>query len=356
MKALVYHGPGKKAWEDVPNPTIIDPTDVIVRIDTTTICGTDLHILKGDVPAVEPGRILGHEAVGTIVELGSAVSKFAVGDRVVVPAITSCGTCNYCRVGHASHCQSVGGIGWILGHLVDGTQAEYARIPFGETSLHHIPEGLSDEEVIFLSDILPTGYEMGVLNGRVKAGDNVAVIGAGPVGVAAMLTAKLAGAKRVIAIDLDDYRLDEAVAKFGATHRVNSGKEGWKDEVRGLTKGEGADVVIEAVGLPVTLEAAFDIVKPYGNVANVGVHGKPVTLPIDKLWIQNITLTTGLVDGVTAPTLIELVADGVLDVKPLGTHEFLLDEIEEAYEVFSKAAQHKAIKVILRRDKSADAA
>lgn len=356
MKALVYHGPGQKSWEDVPKPEINEPTDVIVRIDTTTICGSDLHILKGDVPAVESGRILGHEGVGTIVEVGPAVSKFSVGDRVVVPAITSCGTCKYCRVGHASHCQSVGGIGWILGHLVDGTQAEYVRVPFGETSLHRVPAGLSDEEVIFLSDILPTGYEMGVLNGNVKAGDTVAVIGAGPVGIAAMLTAKLAGARRVIAVDLDDHRLDEAIAKFGATHKVNSGHETWKDEILQLTGGEGPDVVIEAVGIPVTLEAAFDIVKPYGHIANVGVHGAPVTFPIDKLWIQNITITTGLVDGVTAPTLIDLVEDGVLNVKPMGTHEFKLDDIMEAYDVFANAAKHNAIKVILRREKGDDEA
>lgn len=349
MKALVYHGPGEMAWEDVPKPTIQSPEDVIVQVDTTTICGTDLHILKGDVPAVKDGTILGHEAVGTIVEVGSGVSKFKPGDRVVVPAITSCGTCAYCRVGQASHCQSVGGIGWILGHLVDGTQAEFVRVPFGETSLHSVPEGLSDEEVIFLSDILPTGYEMGVLNGRVKTGDDVVVIGAGPVGLAAMATAKLNGAKQVIAVDLDDFRLEQAKEHFGATASVNSGDPGWEDQIRALTKGVGPDVVMEAVGIPQTLEAAFRLVKPYGNVANLGVHGKPVTLPIDELWIQNINLSMGLVDGVTAPVLIDLVEAGVLDVKPMGTHEFKLDQMEEAYEVFGNAAQNKALKVILRR-------
>lgn len=349
MKALVYHGPGLKEWEDVPDARCVDPTDVVVQVDTTTICGTDLHILLGDVPAVTPGRVLGHEAVGTVVEVGSAVGKFAVGDRVVVPAITSCGTCPFCRTGKASHCQSVGGIGWILGHLVDGTQAELVRVPFGDTSLHRVPAGLTDEEVIFLSDIFPTGYEMGVRNGAVSPGDSVVCIGAGPVGLAAMATAHLHGAKRIIAVDLDPFRLDRAVRDFGATHAVNSGDAGWKDEVRALTGGLGADVVMEAVGIPLTLEAAFDLVRPYGHVANIGVHGHPVTLPIDRLWIENITITMGLVDGVTAPMLLDLVADGKLDIRPMGTHTFRLDQMHEAYDVFGKAAQNDALKVVLRR-------
>ena len=230
MKALVYHGPGKMAWEKVPDPTIEDPNDVIVKVDTTTICGSDLHILKGDVPTVVPGRVLGHEAVGTVVEVGSGVAKFGIGHRVVVNCITTCGTCAYCRIGHPSHCQSAGGIGWLLGHLVDGTQAEYVRIPFGETSLHSIPEGLTDEEVIFVSDIIPTGYEMGVLNGNVQPGNDVVVIGAGPVGMAAMITAQLKSPRRVIAVDLNEFRLSAARQHFGATHTVNSGKEGWMDQ------------------------------------------------------------------------------------------------------------------------------
>ncbi len=270
MKALVYHGPGRKEWQDVPDAHVVDTTDVVVQVDTTTICGTDLHILLGDVPAVTPGRILGHEAVGTVVEVGSAVGKFVVGDRVVVPAITSCGTCRYCRVGRASHCQSVGGIGWVLGHLVDGTQAELVRVPFGDTSLHRVPAGLSDEEVIFLSDIFPTGYEMGVRNGAVSPGDSVVCIGAGPVGLAAMATAHLHGARRVIAVDLDPFRLDRAVRDFGATHAVRADADGWQDEVRDLCGGRGADVVMEAVGVPQTLEAAFDLVVPYGHVAAPG--------------------------------------------------------------------------------------
>lgn len=349
MKALVYHGPGHKEWEDVPDAHVVDATDVVVQVDTTTICGTDLHILLGDVPAVTPGRVLGHEAVGTVVEVGAAVGKFAVGDRVVVPAITSCGTCRYCRVGQASHCTSVGGIGWVLGHLVDGTQAELVRVPFGDTSLHRVPQGLSDEEVIFLSDIFPTGYEMGVRNGAVSPGDAVVCIGAGPVGLAAMATAHLHGARRVIAVDLDPFRLERAVRDFGATHAVDASADGWQDEVRGLCGGRGADVVMEAVGVPQTLEAAFDLVVPYGHVANIGVHGHPVTLPIDRLWIENITITMGLVDGVTAPMLLDLVAEGALDIRPMGTHTFALDQMHEAYEVFGSAGQHDALKVVLRR-------
>jgi len=349
MKALVYQGPGNKSWTTAPDPTIQEPTDIIVQVDTTTLCGTDLHILEGDVPAVTEGRILGHEAVGTIVEKGSGVSKFAVGDRVVVPAIMSCGTCEYCRVGQPSHCQSLGGIGWVLGHLIDGTQAEYVRVPFADTSVHHVPDHLSDEEVIFVSDIYPTGFEMGVRNGNVSAGDAVVCIGAGPVGLAAMSTARLRGARRIIAVDLDDYRLNQATEKFGATHSVNSAHPEWKQEIADLTSGRGADVVMEAVGSPATLEAAFDIVRPYGHVANVGVHGHSVTVPMDRLWIQNITVTMGLVDGVTAPMLIDLVTDGVLDLTPMGTHSFALGDIESAYETFANAATTHALKVILRR-------
>ena len=349
MKALVYHGPGQKSWDNVTEPVVEEPMDVIVRIDTTTICGTDLHILKGDVATCRPGTILGHEGVGTIVELGGAVAKFREGDRVVVPAISTCGTCQYCRVGMAAHCQSVGGMGWILGHTIHGTQAEYVRVPFGETSLHHIPPSLSDAEVIFVSDIIPTGYEMGVQAGEVSPGDTVVVIGAGPVGLAAMLTAQLKGPKRTIAVDLDDYRLGQATSHFGATHAINSAQPGWLDEVKGLCSRGGADVVMEAVGIPATLEAAFELVRPCGRVANIGVHGRPVTLPMDRLWIENLTITMGLVNGVTAPMLIDLIEAGRLDIKPMATHQFALDQMMHAYDVFGNAAANSALKVVLTR-------
>lgn len=349
MKALVYHGPGKKSWEEVPDPTIQQPTDVIVKIDTTTICGTDLHILKGDVPAVTDGRILGHEGVGTITEVGSAVTTLSVGDRVIISCVSACGRCTYCKQSVNSHClgaEGAEGIGWIFGHLIDGTQAEFVRVPYAETSLHRIPEGVSDAEGVLLSDILPTGHEIGVQYGRVKPGDVVAVIGAGPVGLAAMLTADLYGPSRVIAIDLDANRVEEA-KKFGATDGVVSSDADWKDQVMAMTDGLGVDVAIEAVGIPQTFTMCLDIVRPAGTVANVGVHGTGVELPLDELWISNIAMTMGLVNANTTDTLLKMVASKKLDATPFVSHTFKLDDIIEAYDVFGRAAETKALKVIL---------
>jgi alcohol dehydrogenase len=295
MKALVYHGPGKKAWEEVPDPKILQPTDVIVHVDTTTICGTDLHILKGDVPAVTDGRILGHEGVGTVTEIGSAVTTIEVGDRVIISCISACGACSYCHQGLYAHClaeEGARGIGWIFGHLIDGTQAEMVRVPFADNSVYKLPEGVSDEAAVMLSDILPTGFEIGVRYGRVKPGDVVAVVGAGPVGLAAMMTAGLYGAARVIALDIDDNRLEQARV-FGATDTVNSGDPGWADQVRAMTDGLGVDVAIEAVGIPATFDACTRIVRPGGSVANVGVHGAPVELPLQDLWIMDLSITPG---------------------------------------------------------------
>ena len=345
MKALVYHGPGEKAWESAEDPAIRDPTDVIVKVDTTTICGTDLHILKGDVPAVTDGRILGHEAVGTVVETGSAVSSLAEGDRVLVPAITSCGRCSYCKLGMPAHCEAVGGIGWIFGHLIDGVQAELARVPFAETSVHAVPEGVTDEQVIFLADILPTGFEIGVQNGRLKPGDSVAVVGAGPVGLAAIMTAALAGAGRIIAIDLAPSRLAHA-KEFGATDAIESGED-VERKVADLTDGVGVNVAMEAVGIPATFDLCTRLVRPGGVVANVGVHGAPTTLHLEDLWIKNITITTGLVSGTTVPTLLQLVRDGRLEAEKLGTHKFELGDIMQAYDVFSAADENDALKVVL---------
>jgi alcohol dehydrogenase len=351
MKALVYHGPNQKTWEEVPNPTIIDPTDVIVQVDTTTICGTDLHILKGDVPAVTDGRILGHEGVGTITELGSAVGKFAVGDRVIISCITSCGSCDYCHQQLPAHClnkEGVSGVGWIFGHLIDGTQAEYVRVPFAESSLHKLPAGVSDEAAVMLSDILPTGFEIGVRNGRVKPGDVVAVVGAGPVGLSAMMTAGLYGASRVIAIDLDDNRLAQAKG-FGATDSVNSGRADWKDQVYAMTDGLGVDVAIEAVGIPLTFDMATEIIRPGGTVANVGVHGKSVELKLQDLWIKDIAITTGLVSATTTPMLLKLVAQGKLTPEKFVSHRFTFDTIMDAYDTFGRAAETKALKVVITR-------
>ncbi len=345
MKALVYHGPGLRSWDTVPNPTIQKSTDAIVKIDTATICGTDLHILKGDVPAVKLGTILGHEAVGTVVETGVAVTNFQIGDRVLISCITSCGSCRYCK--EARYGQCTGGGGWIFGHLIDGLQAEYARVPFADNSLYKIPSGLTDEQVLFLSDILPTSFEVGVLNGGVKPGDTVAIVGAGPIGLAAVMTAKLFTPGRIIVIDLADARLAKA-KDFGADVTINNGREDATKKVMELTGGLGADVAIEAVGVPATFELAAELVRPGGTVANIGVHGEPVTLHLEKLWIKDVTITTGLVDSRTIPQLLSLIQGGRLDPTIMATHRFPIEDTMAAYDVFADAADSKALKVVLQ--------
>ena len=345
MKALVYSGPGRKDWRDVPDPAIQEPTDAVVRVDTTTICGTDLHILHGDVPAVTEGRILGHEAVGTVTAVGEGVKGFAVGDRVLVPAVTKCGRCAYCQRGMPSHCQTVGGIGWIFGHLIDGTQAESVRVPFADTSLYAVPENVTNEQAIFLADSLPTGYEVGVLAGQVRPGDTVAVVGAGAVGLSAILTTGLWGASKVIAIDTNKFRLGTAL-EFGATDIVEAGPD-TRRRVLDMTDGLGVDVAIEAVGFPETLQTTASLVRPGGHIANIGVHGAPVELPLQDLWIQNVTLTMGLVDTVSIPTLLKMVASGRIPAEKMGTHQFTFGQINEAYDVFGNAAAHEALKVVI---------
>jgi alcohol dehydrogenase len=344
MKALVYHGPGERAWEDVPDPVIEQPTDIVVRIESSTICGTDLHILKGDVPAVKPGTILGHEAVGTVTEIGTAVSTLAVGDRVLVSCITSCGRCRFCKESRYGLC--TGGGGWIFGHLIDGLQAEYARVPFADTSVYKVPDELSDEDVLFLADILPTAFEVGVLNGGVRPGDTVAIVGAGPVGLAAVLTAKLYSPGQIIAIDLSDARLAKA-REFGADVTINNGVEDALGRVMELTGGLGADVAIEAVGVPQTFELCTELARPGGRIANVGVHGCSVELHLETLWIRGVTITTGLVDAFSTPQLLNLVASGRLDATPLATHRFPLGETMSAYDTFADAAETHALKVVL---------
>jgi alcohol dehydrogenase len=349
VKALVYHGPGQKSWDTVPDPGPAEPTDIVVQVDTTTICGTDLHILKGDVPAVVDGRVLGHEAVGTVVAVGSAVNSLAEGDRVLVPAITSCGRCAYCKRAMPSHCQATGGIGWIFGHLIDGTQAEYARVPFAETSVHKVPEGVSDERVIFLADILPTGYEMGVKNGGVKPGDVVVVVGAGPVGLAAIQTASLAGAAKIIALEPADTRREHSL-RFGADVAIDTADADAEEQVMALTDdGLGADVAIEAVGIPATFDICTRVVRPGGVVANIGVHGAATTLHLEDLWIKNVTITTGLVDGTTVPMLLQLVRSGKIAADLFGTHDFALHDMMAAYDTFAEAGKHNALKVVIRR-------
>lgn len=348
MKAVVYHGPGNKVWEEVPNPTIIDPTDAIVKVETTTICGTDLHILKGDVPAVTEGRILGHEGVGVVTEVGAEVTDIKVGERVIISCVTKCGVCSYCLANMPSHCQTVGGIGWIFGHLIDGTQAEYVRVPFADNGLIRLPEGVSDEQGVMLSDILPTGLEIGVQYGDVSQGDVVAVIGAGPIGLAAIMTAVPAGAAKIIAVDGNAFRLAQAL-EFGATDTININEV---DDVAAALKaksddGLGVDVAIEAVGVAATWDTALASIRPGGNVANVGVHGSAVEFPIQDHWINNITITTGLVNGVTADELLDEIQTGAIAPEKFTTHRFPLDDIMEAYDVFENAVDHDALKVIL---------
>ncbi|HEY7794152.1 MAG TPA: zinc-dependent alcohol dehydrogenase family protein [Gaiellaceae bacterium] len=348
MKALVYHGPGQRSWDEVPDPVLVDPTDAIVRIDTSTICGTDLHILKGDVPAVKPGTILGHEAVGTVVETGAAVTTLDVGDRVLVSCITSCGRCRFCKEARYGLC--TGGGGWIFGHLIDGLQAEYARVPFADTSVYKLPDELTDEQVLFLADILPTAFECGVLNGRIEPGDTVAIVGAGPIGLAAVMTAKLFTPGKIVAIDLDDGRLEKAL-EFGADVAINNGREDALARIQELTDGLGADVAIEAVGVPATFDLCTELIRPGGRVANVGVHGCEVTLHLERLWIRDVLITTGLVDTFTTPKLLKLIAEGRLDPTPFATHRFALEDAEEAYDVFSDAATTKALKVVLSAER-----
>ena len=344
MKALVYHGPGQRSWDEVPDPVLIDPTDAIIRVDSTTICGTDLHILKGDVPEVKPGTILGHEAVGTVVEIGAAVTTLAEGDRVLVSCITSCGRCRFCKEARYGLC--TGGGGWVFGHLIDGLQAEFARVPFADTSVYKVPDELSDEQVLFLADILPTAFECGVLNGRVEPGDTVAIVGAGPIGLAAIMTAKLFTPGKIVAIDLADSRLAKAL-EFGADVAINNTREDALARVQELTDGLGADVAIEAVGVPETFELCTELIRPGGRVANVGVHGSAATLHLERLWIRDVLITTGLVDTFTTPKLLKLIAEGRLDPTPFATHHFALADIEEAYDVFADPAHTHALKVVL---------
>jgi alcohol dehydrogenase len=346
MRALVYHGPGQNAWEEVADPEILDDGDVIVRVDAVTICGTDLHILKGDVPAVRKGRILGHEAIGAVWEAGDGVRRFCPGDRVLVSCISACGSCQFCR--EARYGQCLEGGGWVLGHKADGTQAEFVRVPYADTSMFHIPDGVSGEEALMLADILPTGYEVGVLAGGVRPGDIVVVVGAGPIGLSAITGARLYSPSHIVAVDLSDARL-EAAKQFGADVTVNSTREDPPTVIKDLTGRMGADVSIEAVGVPAAFELAVKLARPGGRIANIGMHGEPVTLHMEEQWIRDITITTGLVDTSSTPTLLRLISTGQIDARRFITHRFDMDDFEEAYDVFARAAETGALKVVLTR-------
>src|SRR5258708_4250207 len=346
MRALVYDGPGTEGWEEVPKPEIIADTDAIVRVDGVTICGTDLHILKGDVRAVTDGGNPGQEGVGTGGAGGKGVKTVKAGERLLVSCITSCGTCRFCREGHAGQC--LGGGGWILGHKIDGTQAEYVRVPFADLSTYPVPAGAADEDILMLADILPTAYEVGVLNGGVRPGDVVAIVGAGPIGLSAITGARLFSPSHIVAIDLADSRL-EAAKQFGADIAVNNAAEDPVEVVRSLTDGLGADVAIEAVGVPATFELAVELSRPGGRIANIGVHGEPATLHLEEQWIRNITITTGLVDAYSTATLLRLLTSRQVDAGRFITHRFALDEFNQAYDVFGRAAETGALKVVLSR-------
>ena len=343
MKALTYQGPGEKSWSDIPKPVIDKPTDAIVRILHTTICGTDLHILKGDVPEVTRGTVLGHEGVGVVEAVGPAIRNFKPGDHVLISCITSCGSCANCRRQMYSHCADGG---WILGHTIDGTQAEYVRIPHADNSLYPVPAGADEEALVMLSDILPTGFEIGVLAGKVKPGDSVVIVGAGPVGMAALLTAQFYSPAQLIMVDGDTNRL-EVAQRFGATHVIDINTQNAVERIFEITHGVGVDVAIEAVGIPASFDTCQSVIAPGGSIANVGVHGKSVELHLEKLWIQNVTISTGLVNTNTTPLLMKTVASGKIDAGKLITHRFALSDILQAYEVFGNAAKEKAMKVIL---------
>ncbi|MBB5755203.1 zinc-dependent alcohol dehydrogenase family protein [Prosthecomicrobium pneumaticum] len=346
MKALIFEGPGKKSLQERDIPAVQNPTDAIVRVAKTTICGTDLHILKGDVPTCTPGRVLGHEGVGVVEQAGAGVTQFKKGDHVLISCISSCGKCEYCRRGIYSHCTTGG---WILGNTIDGMQAEYVRIPHADTSLYPIPDGADEDALVMLSDILPTGFECGVLNGRVQPGASVAIVGAGPVGLAALLTAQFYSPAELIVIDLDENRL-EAAKRFGATKTVKATGEEAKRQLLQLTENKGVDTAIEAVGIPATFELCQEIVAAGGVIANIGVHGVKADLHLETLWSHNIAITTRLVDTVTTPMLLKTVRSGKIDPKKLITHRFKLDAILDAYETFSKASDTRALKVIIEVD------
>ena len=350
MNALVYHGPQQRQWQQQPLPTLQATTDALVRMTTTTICGTDLHIMKGDVPTVTDGRILGHEGVGIVTAVGASVTNFKPGDRVLIACITSCGKCDFCKEGMYSHCRDGG---WILGNKINGTQAEHVRIPHADNSLYAAPEGVNEEALVMLSDIFPTGFECGVLNGRVTPGDTVVIVGAGPIGLAALLTAQFYSPAQIIMVDRDDNRLSVS-RTFGATHTINFDQENVEKTVRHLTNGAGADVAMDAVGVPGSFQTCQDIIAPGGRIANIGVHGEPATLHLEKLWDRNITLTTRLVDTVTTPMLLRMLSSGKLAAEKMVTHRFLMNEMMDAYDTFANAAQEQALKVLLKASVKAE--
>lgn len=354
MKAMVYYGANDIRFEDRPVPTILHPSDAIIKLEKVTICGTDLGIWKGKNPEIEQeatrkegsfkGRILGHEGIGIVEEVGSAVQNFKKGDRVIISCVSRCGTCENCQKQLYAHCRNEGG--WIMGYMIDGTHAEYVRTPFADTSLYHLPDGLNQDVAVFLSDILPTSHEIGVQYGDVKPGDNVAIVGAGPIGMSCLLTAQFYSPANIIMVDMDDNRLEFAKT-VGATHIINSAKEDAIQKILEITDGRGVDCAIEAVGVEPTWNICQHVVKEGGHIANVGVHGKPVSFELNKLWIKNLTITTGLVNANTTGMLLKTCCSGKLPLEKLATHHFKFSDFEKAYDVFKRASDEKALKVMI---------
>ncbi len=346
MKALVFIGTNQKEWKEQPRPTIVKSTDVIVRMHKTTICGTDLHILHGNVETVTPGRILGHEGIGFVSEIGKDVQRFQVGDKVLISCITSCGHCENCKIDFYGHCKDGG---WQLGNTIDGCQAEYVRIPHGDFSLYHVPEDAEEDGFVMLSDVLPTGLEVGVLEGKVRAGCSVAVVGVGPIGLSSIISATAFSPSKIMAIDMDPNRLQVA-CELGATHSINNSDGSAVDQIMQLTHGKGVDVAIEAIGTPIGWDICENIVAAGGNIAILGVHGKSVTLHLERMWKRNFTLTAGLVHTSSIPTLMDRVMSGAINPKLLINQAFKLSEMERAYEVFGNASKYKALKVLIEND------
>ena len=342
MKGLVYQGTGRKQWETLADPTLQKPTDAIIRVDSSTICGTDLHVLEGGVPWITPGRVLGHEATGTVLETGSGTTSIKVGDRVLCKCVASCGKCRYCRSGSFGQCIDPDG-GWMLGGKADGVQAEYARVAYADNSLIRIPEYLSDEQVIYLADIMTTAFEVGVLRGGLQPGETLVVVGAGPIGLSSMAVARLYSPAKIIAVEVSKVR-QQMARKFADV--VVSPADA-RAAVEEATEGLGADLAIEAVGRATTFEHCCELIRVGGRVANIGLHSHPATLHLETLWIKEITITTGIPNHRTAQVLINAIASGRLDPRLLTTHRYPLTEIEKAYQVFANPESTGAMKVLL---------
>ena len=343
MKAVVYQGPDSIALKNIPQPSLLEATDAIVRITKTTICGTDMAILKGGVATVEPGRVIGHEGVGVIEAVGSSVRKFKPGDRVIVACITACGSCENCRRGIPSNCLDGG---WVLGNTIDGCQAELVRVPFADNGLYHIPPAINEETALMLADIVPTGLEVGVMNGDVQFGDVVAIVGVGPVGLAALLSVQFFSPAEVIVVDLDEYRLSLA-QQLGATMVINNSDGRATEKILEKTNGRGVDVAIEAVGHPLTCKVAQEIIGVGGTIANIGVYSQSAELHKETLWVKNITIRMGVVNTTTIPLLLKTIQSGKLDPSPLITHRFPFANVLLAYEIFANAGKEQAVKIIL---------